>query len=258
MAKKRMFTLDVVNSDAFLDLPLSSQSLYFQLAMRADDDGFIGNPKRMTAYLGASPDDLKLLIANRFLLDFPSGVVCIKHWKMHNTLKNDRIEPTVYQEELGSLFLKPNKSYTDHPAETECFQNVSKKIPSVETKCFQKDSIDIDIGEVKDSYREDIEKESGQTEAYVALDKNLLTAFIGYKAFRKSAGKPLTTEQQIALINKLNAYPEADRLEIIVTATERGWMSFFPLDKKRKQESSINKKIDNPNEDEVLKFVGRG
>ena len=108
-----MFTQKIVDSDAFLDMPLSAQSLYFHLNMRADDDGFINNPKKIQRMIGASDDDLKLLIVKRFVLCFESGVIVIKHWRMHNLIRKDRYNPTQYQEELGMLGIKENGSYTD-------------------------------------------------------------------------------------------------------------------------------------------------
>ena len=113
MAEKRMFTQKIIDSDAFLDMPLSSQALYFHLNMRADDDGFVNNPKRIQRTIGASEDDLKLLIVKRFVIGFDSGVIVIKHWKMHNTLRKDRYNPTQYQEELQTLEIKENSSYTE-------------------------------------------------------------------------------------------------------------------------------------------------
>ena len=113
MANKRMFTKQIIDSDAFLDMPLSSQALYFHLNMRADDDGFIKNPKKIQRMIGATDDDLKILIGKRFVLLFQSGVIVIKHWRMHNTLKGDRYTPTQYRDEISTLVLKENKSYTD-------------------------------------------------------------------------------------------------------------------------------------------------
>lgn len=112
MANKRMFTMKIVDSDAFLDMPLSSQCLYFHLNMRADDDGFIGNPKRIMKIVGASEDDLKLLIAKRFLLVFENGVIVIKHWRMHNTLSQNRYHETQYKDEKSFLRIKENGSYS--------------------------------------------------------------------------------------------------------------------------------------------------
>ena len=94
-------------------MPLSTQALYFHLSMRADDDGFINNPKKIQRMIGASDDDLKVLIMKRFILPFDSGVVVIKHWRMHNYIRNDRYKETVYQEEKAQLLLKENGSYTE-------------------------------------------------------------------------------------------------------------------------------------------------
>ena len=134
MANKRMFTMKIVDSDSFLDMPLSTQCLYFHLNMRADDDGFVGNPKRICKLIGCNDDDLKLLLMKRFVLGFENGVIVIKHWRMHNTIQKDRYTPTTYCDELKQLGIKDNKSYTLSPVETKCIQNVSTDI-----------DIDIDI-----------------------------------------------------------------------------------------------------------------
>lgn len=128
MANKRMFTMKIVDSDSFLDMPLSTQCLYFHLNMRADDDGFVGNPKRICKLIGCNDDDLKLLLMKRFVLGFENGVIVIKHWRMHNTIQKDRYTPTTYSDELKQLGIKDNKSYTLSPMETKCIQNVSTDI----------------------------------------------------------------------------------------------------------------------------------
>ena len=124
MAKKRMFNVDIVGSDAFLDLPHTAQALYFQLGMRADDDGFVGNPKTIQRIAGAKASDLELLVKKRFLLQFPSGVVVIKHWRINNQIQKDRYTPTVYTEEYQSLYIKDNKAYTE--IDKGCIQPVSE------------------------------------------------------------------------------------------------------------------------------------
>lgn len=112
MAERRCFSMKIVDSDAFLDMPLSTQSLYFHLGMRADDDGFVNSPKRIARLVGAGEDDLKLLIAKRFILAFENGVVVIKHWKMQNTLKNDRLKMPQYPEIASVVYIKPNGAYS--------------------------------------------------------------------------------------------------------------------------------------------------
>lgn len=112
MANKRMIRKDVIDTDAFLDMPLSTQALYFHLNLRADDDGFVGNPKRVAALIGASEDDLKLLIAKSFVILFENGVIVIKHWRMHNTLSANRYHETNFTDEKSMLRLKDNNAYT--------------------------------------------------------------------------------------------------------------------------------------------------
>lgn len=112
MANKRMFTMKICDSDAFLDMPLSAQALYFHLNMRADDDGFIGNSKRVQRLIGASEDDFKLLLMKRFIIEFDDGVIVIKHWRMHNTLSKSRYHETQYLDEKSMLRLKENGSYS--------------------------------------------------------------------------------------------------------------------------------------------------
>lgn len=117
MAERRMFAKVIIDSDAFLDMPLSAQALYFHLSMRADDEGFVGNPKKIQRMIGASDDDCKLLVMKRFILVFDSGIIVIKHWKIHNYIQADRFKPTTYVEEKSTLMLDQKKAYT------ECIQN---------------------------------------------------------------------------------------------------------------------------------------
>ena len=112
MAERRMFSKTIVDSDAFLDMPLSTQALYFHLSMRADDDGFLNNAKKIQKIIGASDDDLKLLIIKRFVIAFDDGIIVVKHWRMNNYLRKDRYTPTVYQEEFKMLGIKDNGAYT--------------------------------------------------------------------------------------------------------------------------------------------------
>ena len=112
MAERRMFAKTIIDSDAFIDLPLSSQCLYFHLSMRADDDGFINNAKRIQRMIGAGDDDLKLLFVKNFIIPFENGIVVIKHWKIHNYIRNDRYKPTVYIDEKSMLITKENNGYT--------------------------------------------------------------------------------------------------------------------------------------------------
>ena len=124
MAERRMFAKTIVTSDSFLDMPATARCLYFTLGMFADDDGFVNNPKSIMRQIGSTADDMKILIAKKFLIAFESGVIVIKHWKIHNYIQSDRYHPTKYQEEKQTLYLDENKAYTQ--AEVPCIQDVSK------------------------------------------------------------------------------------------------------------------------------------
>lgn len=142
MAERRMFAKTIIDSDAFMDMSLSAQALYFHLSMRADDDGFINNPKKIQRMVGASDDDCKLLIIKRFILTFESGVIVIKHWKLHNYIQKDRYKPTIYQEEKNQISAKKNGVYTD------CIQNGY----SLDTQDrLGKDSIELGKDNINDS-----------------------------------------------------------------------------------------------------------
>jgi len=112
MAERRMFAKTIIDSDAFLTMPLSSQALYFHLGMRGDDEGFVNKPKTVMRSIGAAEDDLKILITKNFIIPFESGIVVVKHWKIHNYIRGDRIKDTVYQDEKIMLTEKENGSYT--------------------------------------------------------------------------------------------------------------------------------------------------
>lgn len=132
MAERRMFAKTIIDSDAFLEMPLSSQALYFHLSMRADDEGFINNPKKIQRVIGASDDDLKILIAKSFIIPFESGIVVIKHWKIHNYIRADRLHETKYLEEKSMLNLKKNGAYTVSGG--LCQSNVSQLVDNLDTE----------------------------------------------------------------------------------------------------------------------------
>ena len=123
MAEKRMFSKKITESDAFLDMPLSSQCLYFHLSMNADDDGFVNNAKRVMRTIGANDDDLKLLIAKSFLIEFENGIFVIKHWWLNNYIRNDRKVNTSYSDLLENLDQKKDGVYT---MSTKCLPRIDK------------------------------------------------------------------------------------------------------------------------------------
>ena len=112
MAQRRMFSKKITDTDIFLDMPLSSQALYFHLNMHADDDGFIDNTKTIQRMIGSSDDDRKLLVAKQFLLPFENGLVVIKDWRVHNYIQGDRYHKTQYINEKSQLIFEENNMYT--------------------------------------------------------------------------------------------------------------------------------------------------
>lgn len=123
MAQRRMFSMHVVDTDLFLDMPSTAQALYFHLSMRADDDGFVSSPRKIMKVCNASDDDYKLLMAKRFVIPFDSGICVIRHWRIHNYIQKDRYNPTMYHEEKAKLEIE-NGHYEE--LDTECIHDVSK------------------------------------------------------------------------------------------------------------------------------------
>ena len=119
MANRRMFALSVTDSDEFQSMPLSTQAIYFHLAMHADDDGFVGSPKRILKGLGGGDDELRLLVAKGYIIPFNTGLCVIKHWKIHNLIKNDRYHKTIYADEKKTLALDDANRYVEVGTKSE-------------------------------------------------------------------------------------------------------------------------------------------
>ena len=107
-----MFSLDIIDTDLFLEMPQSSRLLYYELCMRADDDGFVSSPKKIQKMVGCNEDDFKVLISKKFLIPFDTGVVVIRHWKIHNYIQKDRYKETIYLDEKSQLNQEENGMYT--------------------------------------------------------------------------------------------------------------------------------------------------
>jgi len=133
MAKKRMVSNDIIDSDAFQDMPTTAQLLYFRMILKADDDGFVANPRTIMRLCRSSDDDLRILGTKKFVIPFDTGIVVIKHWRIHNYIAKDRYTETNYKKEKATLYLDENKSYTlnpDLPAEI-------KSVDNLYTTCIQ-------------------------------------------------------------------------------------------------------------------------
>ena len=172
MAERRMFAKTIVTSDAFLDMPPTARCLYFTLGMFADDDGFVNNPKSIMRQVGSTTDDMNILIAKKFVLVFESGVIVIKHWKIHNYIQSDRYHDTKYKEERAMLTLDGNKAYVQ--MDTPCIHDVS--ISDTEVR-LGKDSIGKDridksiVQEEFDKLWSIYPKKQGKQNAYKAYEK---------------------------------------------------------------------------------------
>lgn len=166
MAERRMFTQKITESDAFLDMPLSSQALYFHLCMNADDDGFVKNPKRISRMMGACDDDIRLLVAKSFVITYDTGVIVIKHWRMHNLLRKDRYKETEYTDEKSMLNIKKNGAYTLDKSQGKPLIEVVRQ-PNGNQMAPQdsigKDSIDKDSIEKENTKESSSLSDSGET-----------------------------------------------------------------------------------------------
>ena len=137
-----MFSLKIVDSDLFLDMPLSSQCLYFYLSMRADDDGFVNNPKKIIKIIGANEDDLKILIAKGFVIVFEQGIIVITHWKINNFIRKDRYKPTLYENEVQSLSQTKNGMYIKEVGCHLVAERLTSGQPSIDKGRLDKVSIE--------------------------------------------------------------------------------------------------------------------
>lgn len=234
MANRRMFSLDVVDTDIFLDLPISSQALYFHLGMRADDDGFVSSPKRVTAMIGANQDDLKLLIAKGFIIALNEGVVVIRHWKQNNYIQSDRHKDTVYQSQLAALTV----SNGIYDVDTKCIHTVSEMDTQVSIGKNSKD---------KGSKGKDNIKASKCAKTYFPNDELLNQAFMDYLEMRKQIRKPMTDKAVTLAIKKLqelSAIPFNDSIDnelaiqILNQSVMNSWQGLFPLKEQKANSTS--------------------
>lgn len=233
MARRRMFSLDVVDTDKFLDMPSSTQALYFHLGMRADDDGFVSSPKRITKTVNCSEDDLKLLIAKGYLIPFESGVVVISDWKINNELKKDRYKPTIHLSEFEKIQTQKNKSYSliASMTDTKRFQDVSKMDTqdSIGKDSIGKDSIDKESGEVQK--KKTSEETINSTINSYTDNPELKQALNDFIEMRKRMKKPPTVRALKLCLKKLDdlAIDDFIKTKIVNQSVICCWLDFFEL-----------------------------
>lgn len=180
-----MFSRDIVQSDAFLDMPASSQALYFHLGMEADDDGFVGNPKKMQKMVGVGDDDMKILFTKRFILPFPSGVLVIKHHRINNNWDKINSRRTPYVEELHQLYIKQNKAYTLDSSQGELVESQYRLTPDlIQTDSRLKSVVRIEENRVEENRRDKRDPPLRKRNAakkegvFTALGAEVIKAFI--------------------------------------------------------------------------------
>ena len=226
MAERRMFTQKITDSDAFTEMPLSAQALYFHLNMHADDDGFLNNANKIRKSINASEDDFKLLVLKRFVIPFESGVVVIKHWRMHNLLRKDRYTPTQYQEEFAQLELKKtDNAYTEKLCTEIDWQPNGNQMTTQYS--IGKDSID------KVNIKENNTKEKSSRFSPPSLEE--------VTAFCKERNNNIDPEQFIAFYEskgwKIGKNPMKDWKAAVIT-WERRWKEEHPEEEKCKYATS--------------------
>lgn len=152
MAQRRMFSKQITDTDVFLDMPATAQNLYFHLNMHADDDGFLGNAKTIRRMIGASEDDLKVLVAKQFILIFPDGVAVIRDWHIHNYIQKDRYHPTVYEKDKQKLKVNNTKQYELQLPKKPIESAIQEDVSEVDTSCIQDDNkmdTEVRLGKVR-------------------------------------------------------------------------------------------------------------
>lgn len=243
MADRRMFSKNVIDSDMFLDMPLSTQCLYFHLAMRADDDGFINNPKKIMRMIGASDDDMRVLMAKQFILTFESGVIVIRHWRMHNYIQKDRYKQTIYLDEKALLTSDNNNVYS---LDTGCIQDVSRLDTQVRIgKERDRDSSDKEIKDKKKESFDDI------LNLVNGITDELKDAYLEFIKMRKLIKKPLTNYALKNIIKKVDEYSNGDiqiMIAILNQSIVNSWQGVFPL--KNPTPSAPKTKISVPDGDD--------
>lgn len=232
MAQRRMFAKTIIDSDAFLDMPLSTQALYFHLAMRADDDGFINNPKRIQKTVNCSDDDLKLLFMKNFIIPFESGICVIKHWRIHNYIQKDRYKETLYKDEKLLLGIKENGSYTrietaNLLGSKECIQSVSETDTQVRLGKVRLDKDSIELGKVI-SEDEEVIIPAKKTDLIIEAWNELNLQKLSYINYGTNRYKLLNLRiKEYGIDNVIEAIEKIKNSSFLKGQNDRGWTITF-------------------------------
>ena len=227
MAERRMFAKTIIDSDAFLEMPTTSQLLYFHLAMRADDDGFVNKPKSLMRMVGCKDDDLKLLFVKKFLIPFESGVVVIKHWKIHNYIRKDTYTETKYKEEKSTLELDENSAYRLADPSPLQIRDDSVTSPSTQDRLGKEREGKDRLGEGSKSKKETTHDLLQRLIPEYIIPPSLaekMGEWIAYKTERKETYKEVGMKSLLRQIenNQLN-YGEKAVMDLIDDSMANGW-----------------------------------
>ena len=202
MAEKRMFAKTIIDSDAFLEMPMSARLLYYDLAMRADDDGFINSPKKIMKIIGATTDDLNILILRKFIIPFENGVVVIKHWRIHNYIRKDTYTPTPYIEQKAMLAMDENKAYT------LVNQDRGRLVDGTLTQIRVEENREVKDREDKVSEEECNTHAREEKNTYFDLEKNAAVLF------RQWGNKNGFANMKVEWLNRFMGVPESNWMQL--------------------------------------------
>ncbi len=263
MAERRMFAKTIIDSDAFLEMSISARLLYYDLAMRADDDGFINSPKKIMKMIGASDDDMNILILRKFIIPFENGIVVIKHWRIHNYIRKDTYNETPYKEEKSLLEIDENKAYklkrneslitVNEPSTSsgrELLEKNQEHIVNTESRRdVDETSTQVRLGKVSIDKKE--KKKNDKTNFDNILDKSgfdktTTDRIRDFIKMRKTIKKPLTDRALELTIKRLKkiANSEEEMQIILDYSIVNSYQGIFPLKEEQKKELEQNKKVE--------------
>jgi len=223
-----MFSEKIVCSDAFMEMPTSTQALYFHLGMKVDDDGFV-NPKMIMRMIGANEDELKVLIGKKFVIPFQNGVIVLKHHRINNNFDKYNYRPTVYSEELKTLYIKENNAYTQDESQGIPIQTVSR-LETVGKKSLEEKRIEENRRD-KNKVKEEV------LEIPESINKEAWNEWESYRKERKLSSYKNRSKKVVW--NFLAEYSKEDQMKVINQSIKNNWQGLFELKDKQKVGGSI-------------------
>ena len=249
MADRRMFSKTIIDSDDFLNMPLSTQCLYFHLAMRADDEGFLNNPKKIQRMIGATEDDFRVLFSKQYVIPFESGIVVIRHWKIHNYIRSDRFKNTIYQDEAEQLTIDRSGAYvladmdgntkkdmppqSDNTVATNClpsdYQVATTCLPNGDAGKVRIDKDRLGKDRSRAGWRDSVDHLSD----LFGLSDDVKAAFVKYLTYLEEDGRKVSPISAESVLKKLETLSDsdADSAAIFEQSIRNGWKDLYVLKK---------------------------